>query len=75
MRIFCEEDFPRLRQKLNILEKMVSFVCNACQETIKKPKLDQHRQRCFHAQFACVDCMKDFYGDEYRTHTQCISEA
>ncbi|KAJ1982721.1 hypothetical protein H4R34_001596 [Dimargaris verticillata] len=54
---------------------MVSFVCNACQETLKKPKLDQHRQRCRSAQFCCIDCSREFYGTEYRQHTSCISEA
>ncbi|KAJ1967640.1 hypothetical protein H4R35_006654 [Dimargaris xerosporica] len=54
---------------------MVSFVCNACQETLKKPKLDQHRQRCRNAQFCCIDCSREFYGTEYRQHTSCISEA
>ncbi|KAI3636122.1 hypothetical protein MIR68_006003 [Amoeboaphelidium protococcarum] len=54
---------------------MVSFVCNQCQETIKKPKLDQHAQRCRGATFSCIDCSTDFYGTEYRNHTSCISEA
>ncbi|KAI8930344.1 hypothetical protein BC831DRAFT_4206 [Entophlyctis helioformis] len=54
---------------------MVSFVCEVCQETIKKPKLDQHFNRCPYAQFSCVDCSTTFHGDEYRTHTSCISEA
>ncbi|KAI9593284.1 hypothetical protein BDF19DRAFT_415658 [Syncephalis fuscata] len=54
---------------------MVSFVCNYCQDTIKKPKLDQHFNRCPNASFSCVDCSTDFYGTEYRTHITCISEA
>ncbi|KAL1924310.1 uncharacterized protein VTP21DRAFT_7345 [Calcarisporiella thermophila] len=53
---------------------MVSFSCDACQDVIKKPKLDQHRNRC-HATFTCIDCNTTFQGTEYRTHTQCISEA
>ena len=24
---------------------------------------------------SCMDCGKDFYGDEYASHTKCISEA
>ncbi|KAI8813643.1 LYAR-type C2HC zinc finger-domain-containing protein [Cladochytrium replicatum] len=54
---------------------MVSFVCDACQTTLKKQKLDQHASRCQYAQFSCVDCMKTFNGIEYRAHTSCISEA
>ncbi|KAF9923602.1 hypothetical protein FBU30_006378 [Linnemannia zychae] len=54
---------------------MVSFVCDTCQETIKKPKLDQHFNRCPYAQFSCIDCSVSFQGTEYRSHTSCISEA
>ncbi|PVV05423.1 hypothetical protein BB560_000056 [Smittium megazygosporum] len=53
---------------------MVSFVCNHCQETIKKPKLDFHKQRCRFASFSCIDCGVDFQGVSYRDHTSCISE-
>ncbi|KAJ1858063.1 hypothetical protein LPJ73_001959 [Coemansia sp. RSA 2703] len=54
---------------------MVSFVCNYCQETLKKPKLDTHAQRCRNASFSCIDCSVDFVGTSYRQHTSCISEA
>ncbi|KAJ3161196.1 hypothetical protein HDU86_007818 [Geranomyces michiganensis] len=54
---------------------MVSFVCEACQETLKKPKLDQHTYRCQYAQFSCIDCSTTFQGTDYRAHTSCISEA
>ncbi|KAJ3022630.1 hypothetical protein HKX48_005692 [Thoreauomyces humboldtii] len=54
---------------------MVSFVCESCQETLKKPKLEQHTYRCQYAQFSCIDCSKTFQGTEYRAHTSCISEA
>ena len=53
---------------------MPSFVCDVCQETVKKPKLDQHKQRCRMASFSCIDCYKSFKGDEYRSHTSCITE-
>ncbi|KAJ2081827.1 hypothetical protein H4R24_002034 [Coemansia sp. RSA 988] len=53
---------------------MVSFVCNYCQQTLKKPKLDQHVQRCRNASFSCIDCSVDFVGTTYRQHTSCISE-
>ena len=54
---------------------MVSFVCDYCQETIKKPKLEAHKSRCRYAQFSCIDCSVSFQGTEYRAHTSCISEA
>ncbi|KAJ3105316.1 hypothetical protein HDU97_008213 [Phlyctochytrium planicorne] len=54
---------------------MVSFVCDYCQETLKKAKLDQHAQRCRNAQFSCIDCSTTFQGTNYRAHTSCISEA
>ncbi|KAJ2840701.1 hypothetical protein FBU31_000195 [Coemansia sp. 'formosensis'] len=53
---------------------MVSFVCNYCQATLKKPKLDQHAQRCYNATFSCIDCNTDFVGDTYRQHTACMTE-
>ncbi|KAJ7077296.1 hypothetical protein B0H15DRAFT_862138, partial [Mycena belliarum] len=54
---------------------MVSFQCHACQDTVKKPKLDQHYNRCY-AGFDCIDCSKTFNSPaEFKTHTQCISEA
>ncbi|KAJ9076073.1 hypothetical protein DSO57_1029721 [Entomophthora muscae] len=54
---------------------MVSFVCNHCQQTLKKPKLDPHTYSCRNANFTCIDCNTDFYGTDYRGHTSCISEA
>ncbi|PVU86690.1 hypothetical protein BB559_006446 [Furculomyces boomerangus] len=53
---------------------MVSFVCSYCQETIKKPKLDFHKQRCRYASYSCIDCGVDFAGTSYRDHTSCITE-
>ncbi|KAJ1660191.1 hypothetical protein IWQ61_000836 [Dispira simplex] len=54
---------------------MVTFVCNVCQESLKRSKINGHFYRCPDAYFACVDCSKDFYGQDYSEHTQCISEA
>ncbi|KAJ8323752.1 hypothetical protein O5D80_007640 [Batrachochytrium dendrobatidis] len=54
---------------------MVSFSCEVCQETIKKPKLEQHYYRCPRAYYSCVDCSTTFQGTDYRAHTSCISEA
>ncbi|KAJ3056176.1 hypothetical protein HK097_007782 [Rhizophlyctis rosea] len=49
---------------------MVSFVCDYCQETLKKPKLDQHTYRCHNAQFTCIDCNTTFTGTGVRMPTQ-----
>ncbi|WVQ98737.1 hypothetical protein IAU59_005868 [Kwoniella sp. CBS 9459] len=54
---------------------MVSFQCDACADTVKKPKLDQHRSRC-HSSFTCLDCSTTFRNPaEYKGHTTCVSEA
>lgn len=53
---------------------MPSFVCDYCQETLKKGKLDQHAQRCRQAVFSCIDCHTNFKGTEYRAHFSCITE-
>ncbi|RKP18772.1 hypothetical protein ROZALSC1DRAFT_6351, partial [Rozella allomycis CSF55] len=54
---------------------MPSFVCESCQETLKKGKLDQHKSRCRYASYTCVDCLVHFKGTEYRSHTTCMTEA
>ena len=53
---------------------MVSFVCDYCQETLKKAKLRNHALRCRNAQFSCVDCYTTFSGNDYEKHTSCITE-
>ena len=53
---------------------MPSFVCDNCQDTIKKPKLDDHIKRC-QSTVSCIDCSTTFEGQSYRSHTSCISEA
>ena len=53
---------------------MVHFVCEVCQETLRKNKLDSHFQDCKRAQYTCLDCSTTFQGDSYRKHTSCISE-
>ncbi|KZV66675.1 hypothetical protein PENSPDRAFT_585001, partial [Peniophora sp. CONT] len=48
---------------------------SGCSDVVKKPKLDQHRNRCG-ASFTCIDCSTTFPGPaQYRAHTSCISEA
>lgn len=55
---------------------MVFFVCEGCNESLKKNQVDKHAQRCrsCHA-VTCVDCSVTFYGDDYAAHTVCVSEA
>ncbi|KAJ3324771.1 hypothetical protein HDV06_006029 [Boothiomyces sp. JEL0866] len=50
------------------------MVSDYCQETIKKPKLDQHYNRCG-STFSCIDCSTSFQGLDYKKHNSCISEA
>ena len=55
---------------------MVFFVCEGCNESLKKNKVDAHASRCRNCwAVTCVDCSKTFEGDDYRQHTACISEA
>ena len=55
---------------------MVFFICDACQETLKKNKVEQHCLKCRNCWvLSCVDCGKHFEGDAYAQHTSCISEA
>ncbi|XP_020801056.1 cell growth-regulating nucleolar protein [Drosophila serrata] len=57
---------------------MVFFTCNVCGESVKKPAVEKHYQtRCRNSEknVSCMDCLKDFYGEEYVAHTKCISEA
>lgn len=55
---------------------MVVFTCNACGDSLKKNQVEKHYmtvcRRC--EVLSCVDCGKDFWGDEYQKHTKCISE-
>ena len=56
---------------------MVFFTCNTCGASLKKNQVEKHYQnecpRC--EVLSCMDCGRDFYGDEYASHTKCISEA
>uniref|UniRef100_A0A3Q0R2H8 Cell growth-regulating nucleolar protein n=1 Tax=Amphilophus citrinellus TaxID=61819 RepID=A0A3Q0R2H8_AMPCI len=54
---------------------MVFFTCNACGESLKKAQVDKHVSMCRGCQvLSCIDCGKDFWGDDYKTHIKCISE-
>mmetsp|Transcript_512 Transcript_512/g.1443 ORF Transcript_512/g.1443 Transcript_512/m.1443 type:complete len:297 (-) Transcript_512:817-1707(-) len=55
---------------------MVYFTCDGCNETLKKNQVDSHAYRCRQCEsVSCVDCYVSFYGDDYRAHTTCITEA
>jgi cell growth-regulating nucleolar protein len=55
---------------------MVFFVCEGCNESLKKNQVDKHANRCrnCHA-VTCVDCQVTFWGNDYAVHTSCVSEA
>ncbi|CAI5700618.1 hypothetical protein KXD40_003627 [Peronospora effusa] len=55
---------------------MVFFVCEGCNETLKKNKVDVHAGRCRNCwAVSCVDCSVVFEGNDYAAHMSCISEA
>lgn len=56
---------------------MVSFICNACGQTVRKTQVEKHYLNdCRSCDvLSCIDCGKDFQGDEYAGHTSCITEA
>ncbi|KAK0135097.1 Cell growth-regulating nucleolar protein [Merluccius polli] len=54
---------------------MVFFTCNACGESLKKAQVEKHVHMCRGCQvLSCIDCGKDFWGEDYRNHIRCISE-
>uniref|UniRef100_A0A336L4P7 CSON004272 protein n=1 Tax=Culicoides sonorensis TaxID=179676 RepID=A0A336L4P7_CULSO len=54
---------------------MVVFACNHCGESLKKQAVEKHSFRCSRNIFvSCMDCQKDFKGEEYDAHIKCISE-
>ncbi|KAM4582962.1 cell growth-regulating nucleolar protein [Fundulus diaphanus] len=54
---------------------MVFFTCNACGESLKKAQVDKHVMKCRGCQvLSCIDCGKDFWGEDYKNHVKCISE-
>lgn len=51
---------------------MVSFVCDSCQETLKKSKIEKHLgNKCSNASFSCVDCNRSFNSRSYKEHNEC----
>ncbi|MCI4385358.1 hypothetical protein PGIGA_G00049510 [Pangasianodon gigas] len=54
---------------------MVFFTCNACGESLKKAQIQKHTSMCRGCQvLSCIDCGKDFWGEDYKSHVKCISE-
>ncbi|XP_075050759.1 cell growth-regulating nucleolar protein [Mixophyes fleayi] len=54
---------------------MVFFTCDACGESLKKGQVEKHTAMCRNCQcLSCIDCGKDFWGEDYKTHLKCISE-
>ncbi|KAE8298089.1 Cell growth-regulating nucleolar protein [Larimichthys crocea] len=54
---------------------MVFFTCNGCGESLKKAQVDKHVTMCRGCQvLSCIDCGKDFWGNDYKNHVKCISE-
>jgi cell growth-regulating nucleolar protein len=55
---------------------MVFFVCEGCNESLKKNQVDKHASKCRScAAVTCVDCQVTFWGNDYAQHTTCVSEA
>lgn len=52
---------------------MVSFVCDGCQDTMKRNKLVQHMRHCCPS-VSCVDCGKQLNEEEAKKHQQCMTE-
>lgn len=54
---------------------MVFFTCNGCGSSLKKNQVEKHQHQCRRSQnLSCMDCSKDFYGEDYKSHVKCISE-
>lgn len=54
---------------------MVFFTCNACGESVKKIQVEKHVSVCRNCEcLSCIDCGKDFWGDDYKNHVKCLSE-
>ncbi|XP_076843932.1 cell growth-regulating nucleolar protein isoform X2 [Brachyhypopomus gauderio] len=54
---------------------MVFFTCNACGESLKKAQVDKHVNVCRACRvLSCIDCGKDFLGEDYKNHVRCVSE-
>ena len=54
---------------------MVTFVCEYCDQTLKKKQCENHiRGSCRPGALICIDCSQTFYGNDFKNHNSCISE-
>ncbi|KAF9796025.1 hypothetical protein SFRURICE_000526 [Spodoptera frugiperda] len=56
---------------------MVVFTCGHCGESVQKPKVEKHYMticRNRNPNLSCMDCFKDFLGQDYESHIKCITE-
>ncbi|XP_068625479.1 cell growth-regulating nucleolar protein-like [Battus philenor] len=56
---------------------MVVFTCGHCGESVQKPKVEKHyltKCRNRNPNLSCMDCFKDFLGNDYEAHIKCITE-
>ncbi|XP_078398118.1 cell growth-regulating nucleolar protein [Cetorhinus maximus] len=54
---------------------MVVFSCNECGASVKKALVEKHIKICRNCLcLSCIDCGKDFWGEDYKAHIKCISE-
>ncbi len=54
---------------------MVYFNCAKCGTGLKKNQVEAHSYSCKSSVFSCIDCQKDFRGDEYKAHVKCLTES
>lgn len=52
---------------------MVFFTCDSCGSALKKAQVEQHMYSCGKV-VSCIDCLKEFRGNDFKAHTKCISE-
>ena len=50
------------------------FYCDACGDSIKKPKLHAHLHQCYTSGFTCIDCSRTFDTTSVHSHTSCVTE-
>ncbi|CAB3258367.1 unnamed protein product [Arctia plantaginis] len=56
---------------------MVVFTCGHCGESVQKPKVEKHyltKCRNKNPNLSCMDCFKDFLGQDYEAHNKCVTE-
>jgi len=53
---------------------MVWFSCDGCGESLKKPRLAAHLQRCHTRSLTCIDCSCTFDTQSVHAHTSCVTE-